>query len=124
MKRILAFIYGITSYLIFFSTFLWLILFLGDFQSLVPATVNSGTPGTIPEALLINLGLIALFGIQHTVVARKFFKEKWTKIVAESIERSICVLFSGLALLFDDLVLAADTRNGMGDRSRVGNLDS
>lgn len=99
MKRILAFIYGVFCYLIFFATFLWLILFLGDFEAYVPTTVNSGTECSMPEAIVINLALIVLFGIQHTVMARNSFKDKWTEIVSEPLERSTYVLFSSLSLL-------------------------
>lgn len=99
MKRLIAFIYGILCYLLFFGTFLWLILFIGDFKTLVPTTVNSGTPGPTGEAVLINLGLIALFGLQHTWMARSSFKKRWTKIVAWPVERSTYVLFSSAAIL-------------------------
>ncbi len=104
MKRLIAFIYGILSYLIFFGTFLWMIFFLGDFEGLVPTAVNGGgwmggAEAAWPEALFINLGLIALFGIQHTVMARRAFKEKWTRIVPRSVERSTYVLFSSVALI-------------------------
>ncbi len=99
MKRVLAFIYGIICYLIFFVSFLWLILFLGDFEAYVPTTVNSGAAGLFWSSLAVNLGLIVLFGIQHTVMARKSFKEKWTKIVARPIERSTYVLFSSVAVI-------------------------
>lgn len=97
MKRLSAFIYGVISYLIFFGTFLYMILFLGDL--FVPKTVNSGVSENWASALIINLGLITLFGIQHTLMARKSFKKKWTKIVAKPIERSTYVLLSSLAIL-------------------------
>lgn len=99
MKRFMAFMYGIACYLVFFGSFLWMILFLGDFQEVVPTTVNSGLSTGWPLAVLLNVGLIALFGLQHTVMARKSFKERWTKIVAKPIERSTYVLFSSLAVL-------------------------
>jgi protein-S-isoprenylcysteine O-methyltransferase Ste14 len=99
MKRILAFIYGIICYLIFFTSFLWLILFLGNFGVYAPTTVNSGAAGPLWSSLLLNLGLIALFGLQHTVMARKSFKEKWTKLVPQQVERSTYVLFSSIALI-------------------------
>ena len=99
MKRLLAFIYGLVCYFIFFGSFLWMVLFLGDFNSLAPTTVNTNATGSLPEALLVNLGLIALFGIQHSVMARKSFKKKWTQIVARPIERSTYVLFSSIAVL-------------------------
>ena len=97
MKRIGAFIYSIISYFIFLGTFLYLVFFLGDI--LVPKTINSGMNSSVIPAVLINLGLIALFGIQHTAMARKSFKERWTRIIPEPIERSTYVLFSSLTLL-------------------------
>lgn len=99
MKRALSFLYGIICYLIFFASFLWLILFLGGFEAYAPTTVNDGTSNSFVFSLFINVGLIALFGIQHTVMARQSFKEKWTKIVAKPIERSTYVLFSSIALI-------------------------
>ena len=99
MKRIMAFVYGVICYLLFFGSFLWMIFFLADLEAWVPTTVNAGAAGSMAEALLINLGLIALFGIQHTVMARKSFKDKWTNIVSRPIERSTYVLFSSIALL-------------------------
>lgn len=97
MKRLIALIYGIICYFIFFASFLWLVLFLGDFEAYVPTTVNSGVAGSMTEAMLINIGLILLFGLQHTVMARKSFKQKWTKIVPQPVERSTYVLFSSVA---------------------------
>lgn len=99
MKRVMAFIYGVICYLVFFGTFLWLIFFLAGFDAWVPTSVNSGVAETMTEALFINLGLIGLFGVQHTVMARKSFKNKWTRLVPKPIERSTYVLFSSLALL-------------------------
>ncbi|MDX1641823.1 MAG: NnrU family protein [Balneolaceae bacterium] len=97
MKRFSAFVYGIISYLIFFGTFVYLIFFLGDIY--VPKTINSGTAGSWSSALSVNLGLIILFGIQHSLMARKSFKERWTKIVPKPIERSTYVLLSSIALI-------------------------
>jgi len=99
MKKVIAFIYGIIAYLVFFGTFVWMILFLGDFENIVPSTVNTGAGGSVAKSLLINVGLIGLFGIQHTVMARKAFKQKWSNIVPKPIERSTYVLFSSLAIL-------------------------
>lgn len=97
MKRISAFMYGILSYLIFFGSFVYLILFTGDI--LVPKTVNTGVASSWGEALLVNLGLIFLFGLQHTVMARKSFKKWWATIIPKPIERSTYVLFSSFAIL-------------------------
>ncbi|PWN08138.1 methanethiol S-methyltransferase [Rhodohalobacter mucosus] len=97
MKRISAFIYSVISYFTFIGTFLYLVFFLGDM--LVPKTVNSGDGAAALTAVLINLGLIGLFGVQHTVMARKSFKDRWTQIIPNPIERSTYVLFSSLAVI-------------------------
>ncbi|MDX1639520.1 MAG: isoprenylcysteine carboxylmethyltransferase family protein [Balneolaceae bacterium] len=99
MKRFLALFYGVVCYLIFFASFLWLVLFTGDFEAYVPTTVNGVTEGNWFQAAAINIGLIVLFGIQHTVMARKWFKEWWTSFVGWAVERSTYVLFSSAAVL-------------------------
>ena len=68
MNRILILAYGVICYGIFFAVFLYLIGFNADM--LVPKSVSSGTPGAVMPAILTNLGLIVLFGVQHTVAAR------------------------------------------------------
>jgi protein-S-isoprenylcysteine O-methyltransferase Ste14 len=97
MGRGIAFLYGVVCYAIFFLTFLYLIGFLSNL--LVPRSVDVGPAAATLTALTINFALIALFGIPHTVMARPAFKEKWTKIVPESIERSTYVLISSLILI-------------------------
>jgi len=97
MGRGIAFLYGVVCYGIFFLTFLYLIGFLGNL--LVPRSIDVGPVASISAAFLINFALIALFGIQHTVMARPGFKEKWTKIVPKSVERSTYVLISSLILI-------------------------
>jgi protein-S-isoprenylcysteine O-methyltransferase Ste14 len=97
MGRIIAFVYGVGSYGIFFLTFLYLIGFLSNL--FVPRSVDIGPAAGMTTALLVNFALIALFGIQHTVMARPEFKEKWTKIVPTSIERSTYVLITSLILI-------------------------
>ncbi|MDX1489251.1 MAG: isoprenylcysteine carboxylmethyltransferase family protein [Acidiferrobacterales bacterium] len=97
MKRVIALLYGGACYVVFFLTFLYLIGFLGNF--VVPKTIDSGMAVSLEQALLINLALIALFGIQHTVMARPGFKKGWTKIVPHSVERSTYVLISSLVLI-------------------------
>ena len=96
MSRIIALIYGIASYLFFSVTFLYALCFLSDF--IVPKTIDSGTPGPVMEAVIVNLVLMTVFAVQHSVMARPQFKEWWTRIVPKSVERSTYVLFATLAL--------------------------
>ncbi len=97
MGRGIAVLFGVVCYAIFFLTFLYLIGFLSNL--LVPRSIDVGPAATTLTALTINFALIALFGIQHSVMARPGFKEKWTKIVPTSVERSTYVLISGLLLI-------------------------
>lgn len=98
MKRFIAFAYGLVAYVVFFLTFLYSIAFVGGF--LGPRTVDAGGPTEDPlTALLINAGLLGLFAIQHSVMARPAFKRRWTKIVPASVERSTYVLLSSLVLI-------------------------
>ncbi len=97
MGRGITFLYGVACYAIFFLTFLYLIGFLSNL--LVPRSVDVGPAAATLTALAINIALIALWGIQHTVMARPGFKEKWTKIVPKSVERSTYVLISSLILI-------------------------
>ena len=96
-KRILFFSYGSFSYLIFLGTFLYAIGFIGNFG--VPRTLDGPANGPLAVSLAIDVGLLTLFAVQHSVMARKWFKDAWTKIVPGPIERSTYVLFSSLALL-------------------------
>src|ERR1041385_2590454 len=96
-KRILFFAYGIFSYVIFLGVFLYAIGFIGNFG--VPKTLDGAATGPLGISLAIDVGLLALFAVQHSVMARKWFKDAWTKIVPKPIERSTYVLFSSVALI-------------------------
>jgi protein-S-isoprenylcysteine O-methyltransferase Ste14 len=99
MGRQLAFIYGSLSYILFFVVFLYAIGFVGDM--VVPKTINSGADMTAnwPTAVIINLILLTIFALQHSIMARPGFKKWWTKFIPWSIERSTYVLLSSLALI-------------------------
>lgn len=85
-------------YAIFFATFLYLIGFTAALPQL-PRTVDRGPFAPVPIALAIDVALIALFGVQHSVMARPAFKARWTRIVPPALERSVYVLFASLALI-------------------------
>jgi protein-S-isoprenylcysteine O-methyltransferase Ste14 len=95
--RISTLLYGIFCYLVFLASFLYAIAFLGDFG--VPRTIDSGLQGSIGHALAINAGLLALFALQHSIMARSWFKRAWTRIIPPAAERSTYVLLSSLALI-------------------------
>lgn len=97
MKRLLIFVYGIASYVLSVATLLYTAGFLGNFA--VPKSIDSAREAPLGAALLTDLALLTLFGVQHSVMARPSFKRWWTRIVPESAERSTYMLFSSAALI-------------------------
>jgi protein-S-isoprenylcysteine O-methyltransferase Ste14 len=97
MARFTAFLYGLASYFVFFVAFLYAVGFVSGL--VVPKTIDSGAVVPMTEALVVNLLLMSLFALQHSVMARKPFKRWWTQFVPKSVERSTYVLFASLALL-------------------------
>ena len=96
-SRLAALLYGLACYVLFFATFLYAVGFVSDL--FVPKTFDTGDTVPIGEALAVDLVLLAIFAIQHSVMARQSFKQWWTQFVPTSIERSTYVLFSSLALI-------------------------
>lgn len=97
MKKSIVLFYGVVAYILFLIAFLYAIAFVGDF--LVPKTINSATESSVLNAVIVNLLLLSLFALQHSIMARPAFKAWWIKIIGNAAERSTYILFTSLALL-------------------------
>jgi methanethiol S-methyltransferase len=95
--RLLAFVYGFASYGIFLGSFLYAIGFVSGLM--VPKTIDTGPVVPMPQAVIIDLLLMSVFAVQHSVMARRQFKQWWTQFVPKPVERSTYVLFASLALV-------------------------
>ena len=97
MSRIGIFLYGLVCYGVFLAVFVYAIGFIGGF--LTPTLLDGTADRPLIQALAIDLGLLAAFALQHSIMARPAFKRWWTRVVPEAAERSTYVLASSLALV-------------------------
>ncbi len=98
MSKAAAFVYGLLAYVMFLGAILYSIGFVANWMAL-PKTIDSGAPGPVMPSIAIDLTLLGVFAIQHSVMARRGFKAWWTRYVPAAVERSTYVLFSNLALI-------------------------
>jgi len=98
MSKAASLVFAGVAYAIFFAAFLYLICFVGNLP-FVPLTIDRGADAPVTTALVIDIGLIALFGLQHSIMARQGFKRAWTRIVPKQAERSVYVLATSAVLI-------------------------
>jgi len=96
VTRLIAFLYGLVAYTVFLTSFLYAVGFVSGL--VVPKTIDSGVPAPFVTALLVDLVLLSIFALQHSIMARQGLKRWWTRIVPQAVERSTYVLFASLSL--------------------------
>ena len=106
MGKMIGFLYGVIAYFMFFGTVLYMMAFVGDysFEGIIgdysiTKTIDSGPEAPLGITMMMDVGLLALFGVQHTLMARPAFKSWWTEFIPKSVERSTYVLVSSLLLI-------------------------
>jgi protein-S-isoprenylcysteine O-methyltransferase Ste14 len=97
MRKLLVLGYGVLCYAMFLAVFLYAIGFIGNFA--VPRSLDSPAEGSLAKAMIVNAALLALFALQHSVMARPTFKRWWTQYIPVAMERSTYVLFTNIALV-------------------------
>jgi protein-S-isoprenylcysteine O-methyltransferase Ste14 len=95
----LFFAYGVAAHALFFVVYAWMAAFVGNFSFGILPTIDGPRVGSLTSALLIDVGLIAIFGVQHSVMARPTFKQWWTRIIPPPIERSTYVMISNVLMI-------------------------
>lgn len=99
IARLFIMFYAIASYAVFFVSFIWALGFVGNYNQFIAKSIDTGPPGDWGEAILIDVALLALFALQHSVMARPAFKRWWTRVIPAAAERSTYVLLTSLILL-------------------------
>jgi len=97
MASLIIFLYGVIAYAVGMGGLVWFILYIGSWD-FMPFHINSAKAGELSSAVLINIGIILLFGLQHTIMARPAFKKQWTKIIPKAAERSTYILLTGILM--------------------------
>lgn len=98
MSRALCLLFAGIAYTIFFATFVYLVAFVGNLE-FAPLTIDRGPEAPLAVAVIVDLALVAIFGLQHSIMARQGFKKAWTRIVPKQLERSVYVLAASAALI-------------------------